>query len=203
MKRKKTNLNNSATPNPISKKQMREQLEFRRRTSFVSSLEKKSEQAASHILYQDWFVRSKTVAMYASESFEFSTRYLFDLCIAQNKEVYFPTFNLKDKKMAFYRVKKQEQLSTAFSKIAEPLFGPKIEPYEIDIFFVPLVAFDRRGNRLGRGGGFYDRMFASKLITGVKVGVGFDFQRQDHVPNESFDIKMDYILTEKELRKTS
>ena len=60
---------------------------------------------------------------------------------------------------------------------------------------VPGVAFDRKGKRLGRGKGFYDRFLKSTNAT--KVGVGYEFQLIDEVPSEPHDISMDIIVTQK------
>ena len=65
--------------------------------------------------------------------------------------------------------------------------------------FIPGLAFDRQGGRLGRGKGFYDQLLADKKA--VKVAVCYDFQLCVHCPQEEWDVKMDYILTEKRLIK--
>ncbi len=63
----------------------------------------------------------------------------------------------------------------------------------IDLVIVPGVAFDKNKSRLGRGKGYYDKYFLNKKI--VKIGVCFDFQLLDDIPIDSFDIKMDKIVT--------
>ena len=63
----------------------------------------------------------------------------------------------------------------------------------IDLVIVPGVAFDRDKSRLGRGKGYYDRYFINKRI--VKIGVCFDFQLLESIPIDSFDIKMDKVIT--------
>ena len=63
----------------------------------------------------------------------------------------------------------------------------------IDLVIVPGVAFDRDKSRLGRGKGYYDRYFINKRI--VKIGVCFDFQLLESIPEDSFDIKMDKVIT--------
>lgn len=64
---------------------------------------------------------------------------------------------------------------------------------QIDIVLVPGVAFDKSKNRLGRGKGYYDRYFANKNI--VKIGVCYDFQLLENIPIDSFDVKMDMVIT--------
>jgi 5-formyltetrahydrofolate cyclo-ligase len=83
--------------------------------------------------------------------------------------------------------------------IEEPLKGaPEVAP---DLLFVPLAAFDRTGNRIGYGAGFYDRTLrqlrAMKPI--CAVGVGYAAQEAPAIPAEPHDESLDYVLTEREL----
>ncbi len=74
--------------------------------------------------------------------------------------------------------------------------APEVEP---DVLLVPLMAFDRRGYRLGYGGGFYDRTLAllraKKTITAI--GVAYSAQEVDSVPRDSHDQPLDFVMTEK------
>ena len=65
----------------------------------------------------------------------------------------------------------------------------------IDLVIVPGVAFDRDGNRLGRGKGYYDRLLP-RIPSAYKVGICFPFQIIEEVPAEPFDIRMDEIITQ-------
>jgi 5-formyltetrahydrofolate cyclo-ligase len=79
--------------------------------------------------------------------------------------------------------------------IAEPMDDkPALDP---DILLVPLLAFDVRGYRLGYGGGFYDRTLhrLRKLKPVVAVGLAYDELRVDAVPAESYDERLDWVLT--------
>ena len=80
--------------------------------------------------------------------------------------------------------------------IGEPTGSPEWTDLDaIDVIIVPGVAFDRAGNRMGRGRGFYDRLLKT-TPKAMKIGVAFDFQMIDDVPVEPFDVKMDRIITE-------
>lgn len=79
--------------------------------------------------------------------------------------------------------------------IGEPT-GPAFTNLDaVELIIVPGVAFDRTGNRMGRGRGFYDRLLKS-TPKALKVGVAFDFQMIEEVPVEEFDVKMDAVITE-------
>lgn len=68
---------------------------------------------------------------------------------------------------------------------------------QIEMIIVPGVAFDEKGNRMGRGRGFYDRMLKS-TPNAYKVGVAFNFQKVDQVPCEAHDVAMDKVIFEPE-----
>ena len=82
-----------------------------------------------------------------------------------------------------------------------PAAGKNVVP---DVVIAPLVAFDRRGHRLGRGGGFYDRAIARLRAHGLPlvVGVAFDAQEVDAIPVEPSDQHLDWIVTETRAIKT-
>ena len=70
-----------------------------------------------------------------------------------------------------------------------------IRPDLIDAIVVPLVAFDKRGNRMGMGGGFYDRMLKKVSAECLLIGVAYDFQLIENVPTESWDMPLDEVIT--------
>jgi len=71
-----------------------------------------------------------------------------------------------------------------------------IQNEEIDLIIVPGIAFDRQGNRLGRGKGYYDRLLST--LSAPRIGLCFSFQLLDHIPVKPFDIQMNAIVTDKE-----
>ena len=79
--------------------------------------------------------------------------------------------------------------------IGEPTGEEFMNLDAVELIMVPGVAFDRTGNRMGRGRGFYDRLLKS-TPNAMKVGVAFDFQLLDSVPTEPHDVKMDKVIVE-------
>lgn len=88
----------------------------------------------------------------------------------------------------------ESRLELGSFHIEEPTGNDTVSPEEIDLIVVPAVAYDRRGNRLGRGKGFYDRLLAEARA--IKVGVGYEFQLIDEIPAEPHDVPMDYVITQ-------
>ena len=71
-----------------------------------------------------------------------------------------------------------------------------------DLLFVPCLAYDKHGFRLGYGGGYYDRTFThlkKNKVKFISVGYAFDDQKVTKVPKDKFDIKLDYVITEKKI----
>tara|TARA_Y100000590_G_C15559310_1_gene954088 strand:- start:386 stop:925 length:540 start_codon:yes stop_codon:yes gene_type:complete len=101
--------------------------------------------------------------------------------------------------MDFYKYSFKDPLKTNKLGIPEPFqSSKKVLP---DLIFVPLVGYDNSLNRLGYGGGFYDRYFEKniKLKKIVKIGLAFSFQKIKKLPVNKFDIKLDRIITETEI----
>jgi len=101
----------------------------------------------------------------------------------------------------FVEYLKDDKLQTGSFGILEPIFDPQkiIEPDDLDLVLMPLVAFDHQGNRLGTGGGYYDRTFAqaSQLLL---IGVAYACQEVPQIEASSHDVKLHGVVTEKEFR---
>ena len=104
----------------------------------------------------------------------------------------------KKSQMEFYKWCKNDPLLINKYGILEPESTNRVYP---DILFVPLVAFDKELNRLGYGGGFYDRYIQkiSNIKKIIKVGLAFSFQRLKTIPTNKYDKKLDIIITEKNI----
>ncbi|WP_449427421.1 5-formyltetrahydrofolate cyclo-ligase [Rhodanobacter umsongensis] len=79
-----------------------------------------------------------------------------------------------------------------------------LEPFQLDLVLVPLLGFDRRGHRLGHGGGYYDRSFAFlneqvRPTEPLLVGIAYTFQELPEVGEEAWDVPLDFVATEREL----
>ena len=103
----------------------------------------------------------------------------------------------KNSQMDFFSWSTKEPLSINKFGIPEPTSDKVVIP---SIFLVPLVAFDKHFNRIGYGGGFYDKYLKKikknkKIVT---VGLAYSFQKVKEVPIKKYDIRLDYIITEKE-----
>ena len=98
--------------------------------------------------------------------------------------------------MNFFKWSKSEPLKVNKYGIPEPISRKKMYP---NILLIPLVGFDYHFNRLGYGGGYYDRYLSKRKINKelLKIGVGFSFQKVKSIPVDKYDQKLDCIITEK------
>ena len=106
----------------------------------------------------------------------------------------------KNSQMNFFEWSKNNPFKINKYGIIEPISKKKIYP---DLILIPLLAYDLKLNRLGYGGGFYDRYIEKieKKKKVLKIGLAFSFQKINKVPINKYDKKLDYIITEKDFIK--
>ena len=141
----------------------------------------------------------KRVGLYYPFGDELSTLELMNRLTKKNFIISLPIINNKFK-MSFYSWSPNEPLTINRFGILEPLKGKKIIPSTL---IIPMLAFDSNLNRLGYGGGFYDR-FIKKIerqTICIKIGLALSCQKINKVPADKHDKKMDFIITEKRIYK--
>lgn len=137
---------------------------------------------------------------------EISTDEITSLCFTDNKKIFVPRICEDNLNMIFYQLDKNQSLEQQTEKniynISEPVTSlKKLENTMITdktIILIPGLAFSADGSRLGRGKGFYDT-FLSQIGNCIKIGLCYSFQIIDSIPLEKHDLKVDYLLTEKNL----
>ncbi len=140
------------------------------------------------------FQQTSCIALYYALPGEVETESLLEKWYQQKKLV-LPL--VKGDDLQFQQYLGKDYLQRGAFNIWEPDEKcPIVDLQDIELIIVPGVAFDRSRNRLGRGKGFYDRMLAQLEIP--KIGICFDFQLKEEIPADTFDKKMDLIITEKE-----
>ncbi|MDE5808461.1 MAG: 5-formyltetrahydrofolate cyclo-ligase [Muribaculaceae bacterium] len=137
------------------------------------------------------FLLADRILMYHSLPDELSTHRFLDKW-HDRKNFYLPRVNGVNLEILPYD---ESRLELGAFHIEEPTGENTVSPDEIELVIVPAVAYDRSGNRLGRGKGFYDRLLSTTKAT--KVGVGYEFQIVDEIPVEPHDVKMDMVITQK------
>ena len=136
------------------------------------------------------FLLADRIMMYHSLPDELST-HDFLRKWSGKKRFYLPRVNGVDLEVLPYE---ESRLELGSFHIEEPSGNDVTDPAEIELVVVPAVAYDRKGRRLGRGKGFYDRFLQATKAT--KVGVGYEFQLLDEIPAEPHDVPMDMVVTQ-------
>jgi len=137
------------------------------------------------------------LSSYYPASFEVNILKLFDLNAMNKIKIFLPVITGKNS-MHFYKWQKHDVLQINKFGMLEPFKSLKnIVP---NVMLIPLLAYDNKNNRLGYGGGFYDRYLKKYLKTYnniLTIGIAFSFQKHHKLPVSNNDVKLDYILTEK------
>lgn len=162
---------------------MRRMLSEEERQSAASDVFDRLEKTAA-------FLMADNVLMYHSLPDELSTREFLRKWGAK-KHFFLPRVNGVDLDILPYE---ESRLELGSFHIEEPTGEDTVDPSQIELMVIPAVAYDRNGNRLGRGKGFYDRLLSSAKAT--KIGVGYEFQLIDSIPVEPHDIPMDMVITQ-------
>lgn len=137
------------------------------------------------------FMMADTVLIYHSLPDELSTIAFLNKW-SGTKRFYLPRVNGVNLDLLPYAG--EDALVTGAYAIREPEGDEAVSIDEIDLVVVPGVAYDRAGNRVGRGKGFYDRLLRSCRAT--MVGIGYDFQLVDQIDTEPHDVAVDIVITE-------
>lgn len=190
------------------KKRLREKL-LRRRNTIPSALKVQKEASIEKRLFDlEEFKKAKSILLYVSFRSEVdTTRYLLDI-IKLGKKLILPVVDSRHKVLKLYEVKDTSELEPGYMGIPEPGIkeSRRCALKDIDIVVIPGTGFDLKGNRLGYGGGYYDRLlsYESKQLAGVEnhiptIALAFEEQIGEEIPAEPHDIRVDMIITDERL----
>ena len=147
-----------------------------------------------NILKKNKFTK-KIIGGYYPYNYELDTTEILEILEKKNYQISLPKIK-KNFKMNFFQWSTKDPLTINKYGIPEPISEKIVYP---NILLVPVVAFDKYFNRIGYGGGFYDRYIKKikkdkKIIT---IGLAYSFQKVKKVPINSFDMKLDFVVTNK------
>tara|TARA_A100001037_G_scaffold152684_1_gene137806 strand:+ start:780 stop:1325 length:546 start_codon:yes stop_codon:yes gene_type:complete len=145
------------------------------------------------------FSKSKIIGGYFPINFEIDCLQILNKFYFEGYCISLPIIK-KNYQMDFFKWDINDPLTVNSFGIPQPIILKKVYP---DILFVPIVAFDNYRNRIGYGGGFYDRYLEkiSKIKNCFTIGLAFSHQKVNRIKIENFDKKLDMILTEKLIQK--
>ncbi|HLC93273.1 MAG TPA: 5-formyltetrahydrofolate cyclo-ligase [archaeon] len=178
----------------MDKALLREKISKQRLALSKSEISSLSARICSNALKLKELKGAKNIGIYLSFRNEVDTTELISSLVALGKDVFVPV--LVNDKMEFAKYRPSAELSKSKLGNPEPAAQVIADAASIELFFVPGVAFDKRGYRIGWGKGYYDK-FLSENKKNIKVGLAYGFQIVDKIPNEKHDVKLDCVVTEK------
>lgn len=158
---------------------------------------KKSRKACSHLVSMSQFQNATTIMMYLSLPYEADTSEAILHAWQLGKTVAVPKISWEQRHMIPVKINSLETgLSTGTSGLRDPVAGVPVPFEEIDLVVTPALGFDRHGNRLGRGGSYYDRFFANTELKATRCGFAFAEQVIDSIPVTEHDQPVDSLVTD-------
>ncbi len=159
----------------------------------------KSLRACLNLVSSGLFQDASTVMMYLSLPYEVDTDEAIEQAWSLGKTVVVPRIFWQKKTMVAVRIESfQEEFSVSVSGLRNPVSQAAVSVEKVDLVVVPGLGFDTQGNRLGHGGGYYDRFLASPLMKARRCGFAFEQQIMAHIPNNDEDQAMDFWVTDKQ-----
>ena len=186
------------------KKQMRDAVLARRDAMLPSN-----RAAASHAIIEKLcalpgYQHAKVILTYMGFGSEIETQPFVERILVDGKMVVLPRVDRASRSLILHAVNSLSELEVSKWGIREPRANtPPVPLSTVEFALLPGVAFDRTGNRLGYGRGYYDKLFSAANPALARVAAGFSCQIVDAVPVTSFDQKIDILITENEIFKIS
>lgn len=181
-----------------ARSQLRRQLRQQRQQLSTAARQANSAAICHHLLAALWFRRARRIGCYLATDGEPDLQPLLPL-LAPDTATWLPVIDtLTAQALRFRRWSAGMPLTRNRFGIGEPAAADSTPLWSLDILLLPLVGFDRHGQRLGRGGGFYDRALADlarRPQRPILVGVAHDFQECDSLPAAPWDVPLDRVVT--------
>ncbi len=192
----------------MNREKLRKKIRQQRRDLTPEQRWQKSELLAYNIAKSHVFHNSRRIACYMAMDGEIDLMPIMEIAWAMGKEVYLPVLSTPNNKLWFAKFHVNDKVVPNKYGILEPVMTKRkrISTRAIDLVITPLVAVDAQGNRVGMGGGYYDKSFAflrnrQKWFKPRLMGAAYDFQCVDKLTPQAWDIPLHSIATESSLEQ--
>jgi 5-formyltetrahydrofolate cyclo-ligase len=181
--------------------QMRQHNRKRRAELTPQQLEQAAQALAHKVISLDVYRQSQRLAVYFAVNGEIGLDPVIDHALAAGKQVYLP--NLDQQSLRFSPYFREQKMRINKFRLPEPDVGDDemLQPAELDLVLAPLVVFDQHRNRIGMGGGFYDRSFAMRkndaITQPVLIGIAHELQKVEQIVPEDWDVRLDMVITDR------
>lgn len=186
----------------VTKEQLREQLRRRINAIAPEDLHERGAAACMRLVETPVYRRAEVVMVFLSMEHEVDTNHVALHCWNNMKRVLAPRVAWEQRRLLPTEIHSlTNDVRDSDRGIREPIDGMPIPVADIDIVIVPGLGFDRDGNRLGRGSGFYDRFLCHRDFRGVACALALEDQVVDAIPSEQRDVRMHMLVTDKRIRR--
>ena len=175
----------------MDKLQLRRSIRERKRAMTEEEIVSRSEKLCALFLASDAYKNAQTIYGYLPYNQEVRTVPMLEQALADGKRVAVP--KCFGSEMRFILMEDLSQVAPGYANIPEPIADGPIADDPEALVLMPGLAFDRKGHRIGYGGGFYDRFLAAEPDHPT-LALCYDFQMMEHVETEEFDIPVDCVL---------
>jgi len=171
-----------------------------RRSLSNESRDNASSKICDRITRSHEFMACKTIACYLPVNDEVDPTIVIERAWCAKKRVFAPVIDMRGT-MIFRQITPDTKLERNFFDLWEPVSEPSVSPRAIDLVITPVVAFDDQRNRIGMGGGYYDRCFSflrhrRKWLRPKLIGVAFECQKVEEITPNPWDIRLYRLITE-------
>ena len=181
-----------------TKKQIRKELLRKLNSQAREKALKKSSIIKEKLFSLPEFKKSKFVMLYASKSNEVNTKTIIDEALKMGKRVVLPRCTSQKGIVPKEIRNTHTDLEKGIYGIRQPRECQRsLQPRKINLIVVPGVAFDKQNRRLGRGKGYYDRFLKKLPRNKISIGLAFDFQIVENLPEDSHDIPVSKVITDR------
>lgn len=186
----------------MNRKTLRARFRQKRQMLSLSEQEKAACALMESFCSSEWFTAFQRFAVYMANDGEVNPAPIVERLWLAQKTCYLPVLTGvgSNRILEFKSYQPDTKLAPNHFGILEPQTSEDIRVTELDIVFTPLVAFDPYGNRLGMGGGYYDKTFQNLSSPHKKpylIGLAYEFQKLDYLQNEPWDVPLEGVFTEK------
>lgn len=186
----------------MTKKELRKKYKELRRSFSIDTIEDKSIELANNVLNLPiWGKHYFHVFLSIVEHKEVNTDPLLSILSGKDKHIVVSKSDFESRLMTHYLLTDSTIIKKNKWNIPEPTDGIEIKPEKLDVVFIPLLAFDKQGHRVGYGKGFYDIFLKDCNPETIKIGLSF-FGPEDEIRNVfNSDVKLDYCVTPEHIYK--
>ena len=184
----------------MDKKTLRQKYKEKRQKLSIEEIEEKSLAIANNLLQLNiWNKTYYHIFLPIVEQKEVDTEFILQILAGKDKEIVISKSDFETREMSHFLLTDNTKIAKNEYNITEPVNGLPVPTEMIEVVFIPLLAYDKKGNRVGYGKGFYDKFLSQCKPDVVKIGLSF-FEPEEQIDDVlETDVKLDFCVTSGEV----